>query len=349
MKIVCKPCFIIDTVVALARNKYCRDDIPEMQECIFKATDGLEIVNSDWSFNDALFQKMNWSIPEIEKMTLEDLRAVLPDAMIVNDFILPCKEHVEIALDRLIESDYINLWHELCLPLLNKHCTEIMNILKNINTDALINDINVTKKEKIKVGAENNIVQPHLAVMLEDNVINYVSYFMEGGIGLMSGVSVTSRSYGGKEFVTLWLHELLHGFINDEVTELYKYICENDGFQKKTRWYLTNRWGSGGWEEEFVIAIEHYISVKNGIETLEKSQERLNNVNDKSVPIAIIIFHELIKESAVPENYNAWLVEKLKAIIEYGNIQKQVDEIFSDYSSSFLNCLSDYEKSKLAE
>jgi hypothetical protein len=328
MNIICKPCFPIDTVCALARNKYCRDDIPEIKECIDKVTNDLEIINSDWGLNDALFQKMNWSLPEIEKMSLEDLKSVLPDAMNLNSHILPSKRNVGIALDRLIESDYTKLWNDLCLPLLNRQSDDFMKILSNANIDILISDINLTRKEKI------------------DNVVTYLSYFMEGGIGLTSGVSVISYKLIN---VNLMIHELLHGFINDDVTELYNYICENDEFQKKTRWYLSNRWGSGGSEEEFVIAMEHYITVKNGIETLEKSQKRLNNDCDKSVPLAVILFNELIKESAVPENYNAWLAKHLKDIIGYGDVQKQADTICSDYSSSFLNYLSEYKKSKCAE
>ena len=328
MNIICMPCFPIDTVIAVARNKYCRDDIPEMKDCILQITDGLDIINSDWGLCDALFQKMNFALPEIEKMSLYDLKYALPEAMTVNKFILPSKRDVEIALNRLIESDYTDLWNRLCLPLLKSRCEVFMDKLKNVNMDILIGDINLTRPEKI------------------NDITVYLSYFMEGGIGLCGGVSAISYKLVN---VNLMIHELLHGFINDEAAQLYDYICQNDEFQKKTRRHLSNRWGSGGSEEEFVIAMEHYISVKNGIETFEQSKKRLYNECEQSVPLAVIIFHELINESAAPENYNEWLVNRLKTIIDCGDVQNQVDEIYSGYSKSFLRYYNKYKESKRIE
>ena len=79
---------------------------------------------------------------------------------------------------------------------------------------------------------------------------------------------------------------------------------------------MRDKTGSGD-EEEFVEAAESYLRYlhqgadKN--ELLVKMRDKFKHYENGSMPNAVVILDMLMQEEAVPEGYNAWLLDKFRS------------------------------------
>ncbi len=114
---------------------------------------------------------------------------------------------------------------------------------------------------------------------------------------------------GNIDFYALTAHELMHGFADSELIELYKnYVCAYEHLRNMHD-KLTNDMHSGD-EEEFVIAAEYYLCLLSGKykkeELLKYAQCRYNGV----CPTSVKIFELLANERDIPNDYCSWLKEQ---------------------------------------
>ena len=86
-------------------------------------------------------------------------------------------------------------------------------------------------------------------------------------------------------------------------------------------------------EEEFVIALEHYISLKNNVTTKDEAYKSfLSLYGDSCFPVAVIIFDELVRFSKLPEDFNEWICDLLSnGGIKVGRVESQVNGILPGY------------------
>lgn len=328
MLVECKPCFAIDTLCALAHNKYCREDITEIRRCVESIGENLDIIPSVWSLNIALSNNMPFS--EIEKLSIFDLQRIYPPLMDTLDSIIPSKAGVSTALERMMQSNFEQKWKLMCLPVIKRWCDDFTHTTEKINFGNIFSDIKKLKASDKEI----------------DKILVYISYFSyPTSFQLSSNVYVTCCDFGEKldekGLIRLMIHELSHGFLNEETEKYYLHAVNNDPFLKQTNWFLKNFRGSFN-EEEFVVSMEHAIAVKNAVESYDDAKQILFKHYGSCMPIAVIVFDLLMKENSLPYDLNAWLIECFKTgKIEVGNIKKQVDSILPCYSDSFFKILEE--------
>ena len=130
-------------------------------------------------------------------------------------------------------------------------------------------------------------------------------------------------------------HELCHGFMSNELKCLYQNVYNNDSFLHQTHWFMINCCGSTD-EEEFVVVIENYIAVRNGISTLEEAKKNVGNRYLSCMPVAVILFDLLHKEEKIPIDINKWFIQCFElGYVNIDNIKKQADLLFDNFSVKF--------------
>lgn len=134
----------------------------------------------------------------------------------------------------------------------------------------------------------------------------------------------------------LFTHEMLHGYVNNKLREVYRYTYKNDEFMKKTNFVLFIKKSSPSDEEEFVVALEHFISYKNALITKEEADRSIFNYYDHCMPLAVIVYDELVKYGKIPIGINDWILELFfNGAIKVNEIENRANKIFPGYSNKF--------------
>lgn len=321
MLIQCKPCFAIDVLCALSNRGRSYNSSPAVHRQVADACKGRKILPDAWALSLALMTE--YSLTEIEQMGLGQLQQKYPLLMGNSEILHSSIEGVGYALSRLQQSGFEDLYREHCLPYVERWCEALNARLFDLELSGVGRDVQIL------------FCNPSCQI-----VTVYLSYFSyPASFSLSRSVFVTSGRVGKKFHIVPMLrqviHELLHGFINKELVSSYLSLCENDPYLKRTRWYLTNCLGALE-EEEFVVALEHAIAVKNQIETRHEAEKALAAEYEGCMPVAVLLFDELSCQPIPPEHIDTFLVgflEKISAS-SYSPAAK-VDEIISGYSSNF--------------
>ncbi len=325
MGIICKPCFTFDALAAISLREAnlngFRSDIPYVKEQIEKNFQGIKIPGSD-SYFGLLTDR--YSLEEIEKMDLKTFTEIYADCIKGNEL----EKQFLQGLQVLKGMDFTHLWEEYCLSFLKKQCDEYNAVLESENkmVTGVLSDIQYIKpKERI---ADINI---------------YMTYFTQS-VSFVVGANSYLTNHSGndninvKSVLRLFTHELTHGVSNTKTREIYIKACENDEFLKKSKYILVHKKACTSNEEEYVVALDNYISFKNGLISKEEAHKNIFNHYESCMPIAVIIFDELIKLEVIPKDVNSWIYELFaNDIIKTGNIKDKVNVISPGYVENFMN------------
>jgi len=182
---------------------------------------------------------------------------------------------------------------------------------------------------------------------IEDITI-YMSYFCFGvsfQLSTTSYLTFQSEMYqkmDSKAVLRLFIHELLHGFSNEKLREAYRNVYKNDEFMKKTNCVLFVKKSSPSDEEEFVVALEHFVSYKNGLITKEEANNSIFNYYEHCMPLAVIVFNELVNYGNIPTDVSDWILALFSnGVIEVNEIENKVNEIIPGFSNKFFETWAD--------
>ena len=334
MNIICKPSFAFDAIAAIeGRVNRGRNDAPYVKiGGFFKEFDKTaNITASDSNYN---FLLEKYSFDEVEKMDLDTIAEVYPDCSSKADKIFNQKDtkgQFIKGFEILKNMEFADFWQENCLPLINNQCMEYDSILKGEVVDNILADI-----EGLKPNTK-----------LEDITI-YTTYFTcSVSFQLSPTTYLTSYIWDDtdedekinvKNVVRLFAHELIHGVSNEKSREIYIKAYQSDELLKKAHDVLFNKRGSTSNEEEFVVALDRYICFKNGILTKEEAYDGIFHYYGGCMPIAVIVFDELMKYEKLPEDINSWICDLFACeIIKVGEIESRVNSILPGYVDNLMN------------
>lgn len=326
--VVFKPCFAFDAIRAISEHHYGTKRGSEIDAIIQDAFTDMEQHPSDLYYR--LFAE-NYTFEEIENMDLNTVAEVYPDCLKVTSWIdseqlVSVREMFVSGFKILKEIDFNSLWEEHCLPLLTTQCeagTTAAN--EDIRTARIMSDVRVLKPD-----AE-----------LESFTV-YLTYFHDGASFQLTDASYLT-SYESErinigEFLWLATHELIHGVSNAALLETYKQAYQTDDFLKKTKYILYTKNSRPGDEEEFVVALEHFVSVRNDVRTESEAYSSISSWYGGCMPVAVIVFDELMKLGELPEDVNAWLIGLFEnGTIKTGEIESKVESISPGFVERFMN------------
>ena len=248
----------------------------------------------------------------LEDLTLDDLIKIFekPTQLseytrekITNDF---SASHTYPLLDRLKKG----LADEICLRLKKIKDNEF-ELFYNKNITPCIKENIINYYESIeKYNFEK--LYSEIALLKNSNSVPCAKIFMTffsfpWALSMYNGSF--SVCYSGKasiDFFSIVAHELMHGFADNELLEMYSKYMKSDNYLSVNHSRLLSDFGSGG-EEEFVKAAEYYLCLLSGHYKKSNLLIRAKNEYEGVCPFSVIVFDLLSKESKVPRDYNQWL------------------------------------------
>jgi hypothetical protein len=123
---------------------------------------------------------------------------------------------------------------------------------------------------------------------------------------------------------------------NGETVEIN--VLKADEFLGAIKDVLARYMSDPGDEEEFVVALEHFVSTRNGVRTESAAYRSISGWYEGTMPIGMIVFDELIKHGDIPDDINAWIIGLFEnGIIKAGEIEVSAKSISSDFAERFRN------------
>lgn len=320
-KLICKPCLAFDALGSLIFCNYCRGDIPDIKEWVLKTYNGLHIGPSN-KFFDVLVS--HHSLSEIESFDIDKLIDVYYLYIDENEYIKRFEVDILKGLQILKNSNFMEIWINKILPILNKQCNEFISVCDENIIENVMTDVCRVHQKKIT-----------------DDICVYMTYFMypvSFNLTLSSYLTnnAVDEELSPKHLIQWFAHELSHRFSDERSKSAYREAYQKDKYFNKANWFLSNIVGAPGDEEEFVQAIEHAIAVKNGLETYDDAMNRYYSWYKCSVPIAIILFSELNILNEIPIDMNEWIYSKFNdGTIKIGEIENKINSLIFGYTDRF--------------
>ena len=329
----CKPCLAFDSLGALIFSDYCRSDLPYIKEKVQAFFSGIHI-NPSNKFFDVLIN--HYSLNQIETFDSKTLADIYPKHIDENAYVSAYKDYLLRGFQILQDVKFDDFWRKECLPILNKQCDEFLFALDKNKINNLLKDI-----QKVKQDREIRDIHVSMTYFMWPVSFNLTADSYLTNCKLNDTVNTNN-------IMQLFTHELCHRFSNNKIREIYRYAYKNDQYLKRTNWFLSVIIGSPGDEEEFVVALEHAIAVKNGLETTAQAYEKIFDHYKSCMPITVILFNEITKLNELPNDINAWIYEKfIDGTIKAGKIKNKVKSILPGYVENFEKFwLSETEKNK---
>ena len=273
---------------------------------------GLCAVISSWDKNS-----------EFENYTLDDLAEFFKDPENIREGIETGaiwgsikhspEKWAEIYLNYiniLKEIRFDELWETDLLPIIQEEIDKGKETCKNLNVDGAFVDIQKLKQcEHIE------------DVKIYESVMSYPIAFK------IYGNSYVNCVYANID-VGIVCHELMHGFTNSELENLYLEYINSIKYLKEQHDKLINEMHSGN-EEEFVLAAEYYLRMRhNGEDIKDLLQQARKRYGGEYAPISVFLFELLSKEPEVPNSYAQWLADVFKnKKLPQKAIERHLDEI----------------------
>ena len=319
-KIICKPCFALEALASVVFCNYCRSDISGVKEWIDKTYSDIYIGPSN-AFFDLLIE--HHSLEEIESMSIADLIEVYPNYLQKNDWTDQYADDVIKGLQQLETSDFELLWENTLLPVLNEQCSDFLNACDDKKVDGILSDLGTIHGKPI-----------------EDDIVVYMTHFTRRVSFLLTPTCYLTNGSIGEKFdiggtLGLFAHELSHHFSKSNSINAYKRLCECSDYLKRSWYFLSNVVGETSYEEEFVMAIEGIISLRQKLKSNEEILHHLTTKYNNSIPIAIILFSRLAELDDLPKDINQWLCTTLTKDIEVDGIEEMVNGIAPGYTDKF--------------
>ncbi|MCL1823008.1 MAG: hypothetical protein FWG44_02275 [Oscillospiraceae bacterium] len=316
-------CLAFDAIIAIAWSNEKQNRKNDIDEQVREHFKGREEMGSDSPFRDLLEV---YSFEEVKNMDLKTLAEVFPDCLKANSYIPDAwitiwkKKYAE-GFEILMEMGFESLWEEQCLPFLTEQSKMVENaFIRDSITQNVILDIQRLKPER------------ELGVFTV-----FLTYFSTGTVSFQLSENSYLTNYWSNDISTqsaLWLltHELIHSFSSEELKEIYRQAIKADEFLSKTYKALS----VPNHEEEFVVALEHFISVRNGVRTEREARESISEWYGSCMPVAVIVFDELMKLTDIPEDINAWIIDLFESeVIKAGEIESKAESISPGFVEKF--------------
>ena len=315
------PCMAYDAICFLeCRMGYNRSNLPEEE---IEIVEKIKAIGGD-KFGDECFGMSAMCLlisayienKGIEFYTLDDLIDLfshfdgeMAKSRITNEFLQSFMfqeidimtsggcERLNKQLQVLKDIGFEEIWNTEVLPNVQAEVENHEKNIKGIDFDKLFNDIQTMKNGE---------------PLVDINI--YVSYFSYPvAFTLYNGSFLTCKA-GYMDIFSLTAHELMHGFMTDELRTLYLDYVNGDEYLTEQHRRLIEDMHSGD-EEEFVMAAEYYLCFIHGRiskkELLDYARARYGGC----VPTSAVIFDLLTEKQKdkVPSNYVAWLTDIFKS------------------------------------
>ncbi len=248
----------------------------------------------------------------LENITLDDLIKIFenPNQLseitrqrITNDF---SASHIYPLLENLKNG----LASEICIRLhtLKKNGFEYYynnNIIPYIKNDIEKYNESISKFDLEKLYNEIALMKNSDSIPYAKVYINFFSFPL--ALNMYHGsFSIPYSGEASIDFFSIVAHEMMHGFADNELLEMYRKYMNSDSYLSETHSKLLSDFGSGD-EEEFVKAAEYYLCLSSGHYKKSDLLIRAKDEYEGVCPFSVIIFDLLSKESEVPKDYNKWL------------------------------------------
>jgi len=222
---------------------------------------------------------------DFENYSLDDLAELFKN---LDEFDNEWIERYISYIDILKEIQFDKLWQSDILPFVQDEIIEKEKIYQSLDIDAAIADIQ--KLKQCEPLGDINIYVSFMSFPVSFKL--YGSNFVDCVKG--------SRGAG------IICHELMHGFTNTELENLYLQYINGIEYLREEYDKLINEQLSGN-EEEFVAAAEYYLRMKhNGENKAELLTEARRNYRG-CMPTSVFLFDLLAKEEKTPNGYAEWL------------------------------------------
>jgi len=336
MKIELTPCMVFDAMCFLnydidydiEMSAYWRPEQKAFREKIEKLTSA-KLYNGYIGMSTVIYMIASYDRNgKFENYTLDDLAKLFNNFEYIKEILLnklawasnveySPKDWIKIYLNYisiLKEIGFDKLWESDLLPIIQESINKRQEMFKNYDLENILADIQKLKQckplEDIKIFI--SVMNCPVAMKLPGN----------------SFLDHVGNNYS-TQYMANFYHELMHGFINDELESLYlEYINGIDYLKKQYYTLINNRMRSGN-EEEFVLAAEYYLRMKHSseerIELLKKARKHC----DGCMPTSVFLFDLLSKEAEIPNGYSKWLVDVFKnKKLPQGAIEYNLDRIY---------------------
>jgi len=319
-----------EALATLVFCNYCRNDVPSIKEWVEKTFQGINIGPSDLFFKPLV---KHHTFQEIASLDIDKLAEVYPSYIHETPYVKQYETELIKGLQILKNSDFIELWNNELLPILDRQCKEAFFNLSEAMVNNVLTDISRVHQRK-----------------MTDDIYIYITYFTHPASFNIAPNSYITNSgvrnpINTKYFLRLLAHELCHGFTDEKAKNAYRNLRRQDKYINKVYWFFDEFCAHPGDEEEFVQAIEHAIAVKNGLETYDDAISHFSHYYKCSVPIAIILFTELYKLKEIPTDMNEWICSKLtEPNMKTGEIERTVNSIIPEYTDRFMEFWEEEEK-----
>ena len=248
----------------------------------------------------------------LESITLDNLIRIFenPNQLsnivrqkIKNDF---SSLHTFPLLDRLVNG----LADEICVALKTLKANNFEHYYKQNIISCIEN--NITKYAQTIEKFDFKKLYNEIALLKNSDSVSqtkiYLNFFnFPFALSMYNGSF--SMSYTGEvsiDFFSIIAHELMHGFADNALLEMYRKYMKSDNYLSVNHSRLLSDFGSGD-EEEFVKAAEYYLCLLSGHYKKSNLLIRAKNEYEGVCPFSVIVFDLLSKESEVPRDYNQWL------------------------------------------
>jgi len=191
----------------------------------------------------------------------------------------------EIGFDKLWESDL--------LPIIQKEIKAKEEKYKDADINAILMDIQKLKQ-----------CEPLGDVKIYVSSISYPTAFTLHGNSFLECVYNNSN-------VGMICHELMHGFATKELTDLYLEYIKSIKYLAEQHDRLIKEQHSGN-EEEFVMAAEYLLRMRNNNETKKDLLKEARSRYNGCVPTSVFLFDLLSKDPEIPNGYAQWLTDIFK-------------------------------------
>lgn len=313
-----KPCLAFEALGTVVFSSYYRDDLPAAKKWVEDNLSAIKV-----PCGNGLFSLLTEAYPleEIERFDVRKTCRVMSETVDRNYSDADWHDDMILGLQKLIDGDFTELWEKHLFPEIFGCCESFL--------------------EEINVNTRASILRDVCAVRGLDSLPTvkiYISHFSNGMSFQLTGSSflTSTRLLEPVYFMKLVAHELSHGFSDSRSRQLYLDSCDQDPFLKRTKWFLYTILGSTSDEEEYVQAVDRFISMRNGIRTREEILTSFLGDYRCSIPLAVIVFDELCKIGELPCDMNGWIQRIMTdGTVQIGKIEEQVDSIVPGYSDHF--------------
>lgn len=289
------------TNICLIVTSYYRENIEfenltleNLAEFFFNTKNIYDEIIKSWSKNYSDYEKILEEM-QFDKMWESELLSIA--------------ENYKNYINILKEIQFEKLWCSDLLPIIQREIKKKEEKYKNLNIDGILTDV-----QKLKQCNHFEDVKIYVSLMTYPNALHlHDNSFLD--------------SLQHNMDVAVICHELMHGFTNTKLENLYLNYVKSNGYLTEQHNRLINEHHSGN-EEEFVDAAEYYLRLRHNSEDKKDLLREAKERYDGCLPMSVFLFDLLSQETDTPNGYVQWLTNVFKNTkLPQEDIEKHLDNI----------------------